>query len=349
MNDIARRETLLGLVSAAIAEHDRWASRSDLSYVTAGVDEAMSDLVDGFAEGTIPGDCREMGELVAVFGREWHAWQAEVDRRGSATIPPGESAWKAWEQVAVCYQGVVEPPRQPLESIKTLREQKVADRQICEIYGWMDARGCPEAWKVEEELAEPGKHTANWVDPVTQRRREAAERQRGLAERVKRLRERKVAAMGAVCPESLEDLVRQGIALVQVAEMLRLTEEQVLAQCEAQNLPRPPLGPSLHAKRGAFEPDLPEPMARQFAAHEAEGARRRQEDGGLTATGAADTEGDRQPSIEERIVQYHEQGFAPADIAAELSGAGAKVSERRVKAVITRYENDPDSIKVTAN
>jgi len=343
MDDRERREFLLGLIEGTIDQHDRWAGRTDLPYVTSGLNEAMVDLIEGWAHGSIPGDCRTLQELVAAFGREWHDWQADADRRGTVMIPPGQSTWKAWEAVVGEYRGVTAPQRPPVESVKLLREQRVGDPQICEIYGWIDARGTPETWRIEEELAEPGKHTTGWVDPVTRLREAAATEQSAIFERVKRLRERKVARMSLECPESLEDLVRQNVSLGQIAEMLRTTPEKVLAQCEVLGLPRPPEGPSLNATPGQFEPELPEPMARQFKAQDAERKRLAdQEKTGKKA--AAET-----LSVEQQIVQLHEQGVEAADIASELTTSEQRVSPQKVRAVIKRYEEDPGAVAMPAS
>jgi len=335
MDDSARREVLTGLISIAIAEHDQWAADPDHVYITARVDEAMSELIGVFEEGSIPGDCRELAKTVEAFGSEWVDWQAEVDRRGSAVIPPPESTWKAWEAVVDCYRGVVDPPRRPLESVATLRAQVVPDWQICEIYGWKDSRGNPETRKVEEELASPGKHTTGCVDPVTRKRQEAAERQKALAERVKRLRLQKVARMSSEAPESLAELIQQGVPLHQIAEMLRMSEEQILAECEAQKLPAPPSNPNVQAIVGQHEPEMSEPMARQFDAQESE--RDRQQ----TVQPADPPAVDSDLPLEQQIIQYHQHGFAAADIADALTTDDQKVSRQKVQAIVKRYEDDP--------
>ncbi len=168
MSQVAqRRADLLALVGAAIAEHDEWVHHSSLESVAPEVDEAFSALVEEFSVGSIPGDCRELAAKVEAFGAEWRAWQAEVERTGRATTTPAESVWSAWEAVVAAYQGTKLPPRRPIESVKLLHEQGCTPQQICTIYGWIDARGQAETWKVEEELQEPGKHTRDWVDPIT--------------------------------------------------------------------------------------------------------------------------------------------------------------------------------------
>lgn len=45
-----------------------------------------------------------------------------------------------------------------LESVRDLRRQRVPDRQICLIYGWVDPNGMPQMRKVAEELKTPGAH-----------------------------------------------------------------------------------------------------------------------------------------------------------------------------------------------
>jgi len=50
-------------------------------------------------------------------------------------------------------------PRKRVEPVSLLRDQKVSDAQICEIYNWKTSDGIPEIWKVQEEIDRPGTHT----------------------------------------------------------------------------------------------------------------------------------------------------------------------------------------------
>jgi len=54
----------------------------------------------------------------------------------------------------------------PLESVELLDKQGVNHRQVARMYGWLDHRGEPEFWKVDEELKQPGRHVnEHWTDP----------------------------------------------------------------------------------------------------------------------------------------------------------------------------------------
>lgn len=352
--DVAeQRDFLHGLVSEAIAQHDRWAADLENNHVTAALDDAMTDLIDGFSAGDIPGSCRALSALVAEFGVAWTAWQAAVDRGGSALTPPDDACWQAWERVVDEYRGVVSPSSPPVESVVTLREQKVPDRQICEIYGWVDIQGRPEIFKVEEEIANPGKHTKDWVDPISKRRQAAEQEQRSLVAKVRRLRQAKVDRMNATAPESLEDLVRQDVPIGQIAEILRMTPDDVLAACDAAELPRPKAASEMFVDRtGLYEESLSEPMARQFASDAAESKRIRTSADDVDAVDAADADDvatDPALTVERQVIQLHLGGREPADIASELSSGGSeKVSARKVQAIIKRYSEDPEAFSSQA-
>lgn len=297
-------------------------------------------LVDEFAVGTIPGDCRELAATVEAFGKEWAAWQEEVERTGRATTPPAESVWGAWEAVVASYQGTKRPPRRPLESVELLAKQGCTPHQICTIYGWFDERGVPEVWKVEEELKEPGKHTKDWIDPITRKRQEEAAKERTLRERIKALRERKLARLNQPPPESLEELVRDGVFLQQICLILRKSEEEVLAECDALGLPHPVDAPNTRALRSPYDPPLAPEVERAFEADQAHRAAWGEEEGeGLPA----DLE---RLTLEQQIVRYHLAGFETKDIATELSRAEEKVSIQKVTAVLKRYEKDPEAFAV---
>jgi len=338
MSQVAeRRADLLALVAAAIAAHDDWVHHSSLESVAPEVDEAFSALVEEFSVGSIPGDCRVLAAKVEAFGREWTAWQAEVERTGRATTTPAESVWSAWESVVGAYQGTKLPPRRPIESVKLLHEQGCTPQQICRIYGWMDAHGQAETWKVEEELQQPGMHTKDWIDPITRQRQEAARKEQSLRDRVKAMRERKLQKLQEPCPESLEELVRLGVSLPQIALMMRRTPEEVLAACDAAGLARPADAPNLAAMRSDYEPPVAPEVERAYAAEQAHRA------------AVAEDGGDEAPlnleglTLEQRIVQCHLAGLEAKEIAAELSTAEEKVSTQKVTSVLKRYDKDPEA------
>jgi len=180
------------------------------------------------------------------------------------------------------------------------------------------------------------------VDPVSRRRLTKIEEERTLHERVKQLRESKLRRGRRKAPESLQTLVRQGVYLEQIADMLEITEEEVLQRCDEEQLPHPPSRGSAGSMRSPYEPPLDEAVARQFAADEAEGRRRLAESGATRdALELAASEG---LSLEQQIAKLHEEGYEAADIAAELSNDQLKVSRQKVQAVIKRYQEDPAAI-----
>jgi len=337
MSQAERRADLLALVASAIAAHDEWVHNSSLEYVAPDVDSAFSELIDGFSIGDVPGDCRELAAKVAVFGEEWSQWQTEVDRTGRATTPPADSVWGAWEAVVAVYQGVKLPPRRPIESVELLTKQGCTPQQICVIYGWLDSRGVAEVWRVEEELKEPGKHTADWVDPITKRRQAEAAKEQTLRDRVKAMRQRKLAKLSEPCPESLEELIQLGVSLRQIALMMRRTEEEILAECDQKGLPHPADAPNLNAARSSIDPDVPPEWERAMEAQRANRVAPAPEAGDVVDEDMGSL------TLEQRIVKLHLAGNAPADIAQGLSTADERVSVQKVTAVLKRYDKDPEA------
>jgi len=82
-------------------------------------------------------------------------------------------------------------PQSPviLETIEQLDKQKVSDRQICLIYGWVEPDGTtPQFSKLREERAKPGKHTgpdSGFVPPVEKARQKEFKRQNAIIERIR--------------------------------------------------------------------------------------------------------------------------------------------------------------------
>jgi len=339
-----RLDLLFSAIEEVKAQHAEWV-QSDRPYITRGLDEAMGNLATLFAEGGIPAECRELEQLVRTLANEWKAWQADADIRG-ATHLPDDSVWRAWELVEQSHDKATAPPIPRIESVKTLRDQGVSDNQICLIYGWQDARGRYEAWKIDEELAHPGKHTTDWVDPVTKHRREVAEQQRQLAESIRQKRAEKVERLNAVAPESLEELVQQGVFLEQICDMKRLTEAEVVEQCQAAGLALPPRRPVASELVGRHDKPLDAAVARQLDARRRAGPQ--SDPGPANEPGPANDPGpasDGPPvTVEQQIVELHELGKTPKEIAEELG----EVSWQKCQAVIKRYEQDPDAVAMPA-
>jgi hypothetical protein len=135
---------------------------------------AASELAGLFCDGApVPGSMRHVLPALVVFSDA--ALDVELvasvecgrPRRERWFAAPGRAFSAAIHELATGLAKPTPPALRPLESIAMLDKQLVNHQQIARIYGFLDAEGQPEAWRIEEELKEPGKHinSATWVDP----------------------------------------------------------------------------------------------------------------------------------------------------------------------------------------
>lgn len=155
---MTRSEELNLAVREQIRVHKEWqddtVNRGD-SPDTAYWD-GVTALFATFAAGDIPTDCRELEDMVGRF----HAEVEIFDGRDNVNNPePHVGLWAAWEGVARLFDLQQRPPIRALESIATLKEQKLSDIQIAVAYNFYDHRGYPVAALVEKEFAVPGSVT----------------------------------------------------------------------------------------------------------------------------------------------------------------------------------------------
>jgi hypothetical protein len=141
-----------------------------------------------------------------------------------------------WNAFYLVRRAIFEPREfRPIESIDVLlHRQGVSLQQIALMYGFVTADGSREIHKVEEELAEPGKHTGgDWLPPDERKYRDE------LAKRwSKRTPNHEFLEFGEEpkgrdrkrpeAPESLETLILQRVSVDQIADMKpSLTREEI--------------------------------------------------------------------------------------------------------------------------
>ena len=281
MSERERATHLLAVVDNVLTKRREWIE-SDSPYVTEDVETAVDELVEVFSGGMVPGNCRAIEEQVGQLGRFWRVWKDEVAATGLTTILPSNDFWKAIERVAELREAAKPRPKRRLETIQDLAVvQKVPAYQICDIYGWMDENGQPESWKIAEELATPGKHTgpeSGWVDPGEKKRLEAEQKRAAIVARLAAKQAAKIERANRKAPESLEDLVGQGVPIYQIADILKTTEAAVLAECDRLGIGRPAELASVHASRAPQEPGIAAEVEAAYDATVANAARVRAEE-----------------------------------------------------------------------
>lgn len=192
------------------------------------------------------------------FTRKFSEFQQRVATTDPTCNPGGTH--EMWMALMVLREKVFTPRElKPLESIRRLVEiERVPSPQICQIYGWIAEDGAFETWKIDEELADTGKHSTKdpeWIAPDHARYFEqieatwsnrmpiadflTEEEQQFLNRSSKKKRSRSQPD----APESLDELILQGVSTEQIVRMKpSLAPEQVEARRDelAQQTDVPP-------------------------------------------------------------------------------------------------------------
>jgi hypothetical protein len=150
-----------------------------------------------------------------------------------ATDPHGGNS--LWAAYGVMLKGKTPPRPHKIEPIAQLLAERVDRQQIAKIYGWRHPDGSPNLDKLQEEINEPGKHydPATFVHPKDKKFWEGVEEkwfarvaafeagEDGQSRKVKPKKE---------APESLDDLIIQGINAKQIAKMKHVDIDEVHAR-----------------------------------------------------------------------------------------------------------------------
>lgn len=263
-----RSQELTTVVDALLKVHDDWAQDPEKRYLTAEYEEAIEDTLAVFEDGDLPADCRRLDNAVEWLRKKWAEYKEEEAAAGNAVQQPTNAFWRAIEQVRESRKAARSHRRAHLESIATLTAQKVSDNQICRMYGFVDGHGQPDLVRLQEERAEPGRHTNpdnGWEPPAEARRRDREQQQTAAVARSKKRLAEKMAARGARKPtESIAELLEQGVAANQICKMHGCSLDDVRIEADrlgidfAENY-----GDAMNA-RGAYDPPLTDEQERHM-------------------------------------------------------------------------------------
>jgi hypothetical protein len=334
-----RRNHLLLVLDHLVSVWNEWAENADVRYVTEKFEQAMNDALGVFADGAIPGDMRGLNARMDVLREHWDAWNKQNEVSGGKNPIPNNAFWHALEAVESGRQAIVKPIRRALESIADLTAQKVPDAQICRIYGFTNdgtPRGNPELWKLQEERAKPGCHTSKgWLPPWEKKAQADAAKEAEIVERIKRQREGKLRLIASVAPESIEDLIAQGVSGKQICRMKKIDEAELATYCEDHGLTTPNWqGESPNAMVGVHD----------YVEDEEPAERPPMSLDGESVTEATEQVADEPLTLEQEIIMYHKLGtMTPTQIAASVSREGSEISRQKVNAVVKRWEAEPSA------
>lgn len=334
-----RKEQLLAAVDHLIETWNAWSADDDLRYITRGFEEAVEDCLGMFADGTIPGDLRELSHRVDSLVEHWEAWKEKNAATSDKVLLPMQAFWASLEAIEDARREGMAPVRRPLETIAQLDAQKVPDRQICMIYGFVDESGQPLFLMLQEEREQPGRHTGpqtGWKPPHHRRQEAEESRQAESLARLREARAKKVADASRIAPESIKELVAQGVTGRQICTMKKMGREDLEAYCRENSLPVQWEPEGVYGVRGDFDIRPEEEPPKQTATPAASDSAGEDASGSLT--------------LEQEIAEYAKAGLAEEQIAEAVSSPAQQVSAAKVRAVLKRWRKDPaafDTAEVT--
>ena len=365
-----RREQLLHAVDHLIEVWNQWSADSDLNYITREFEEAVDDCLLVFAHGTIPGDLRSMTHSVDTLAEHWQAWHKRNEETAGKVLLPGNGFWAALEEIAAARHKSEQPTVRHLESIAQLDAQKVPDAQICRIYGFTTADGHPRMDILQQERAEPGKHTGpgtGWKPPHQRRQEEKNRRHDEALERVRQNRAAKIRHLQRVAPETIEELVGQGVSGNQICRMKKIDRDELETYCREHSLEVKWLPEGIYGMAGEFdyrpgeepEKNVDPPVAGEDAdgyladnplgepiddpAAEGQATNDSPGKGSKPAKSASPQSPTPETplTLDQQIVEQAKAGTPEEQIAKAVSRPDATVSVGKIRAVLKRWKKDP--------
>lgn len=314
----SRESQLLNSIDNYLRVHEAWSVSPD-DFITEAYEDALNEAIDAAEDGDVPRNCRKVVFAMDKLAEEWDKFQRNTTAN---SYKPQASFWRAVEAVQAGRKAAAPVERPPMESVRTLIDQKVTHRQIAEnIYGYKGQgpflkNGAIQSHLIEQEAERPGSVIPkDWVHPMYL---EKDEEERKLQER--RTRRARAAAEQSEaprkpleCPESIEDLLLERVSVAQICRMKGCEEAEVLNVARRLNV-----STILGTKTFRDPPSLAAPSA----------------EGGESFNGDEDGESDdenheaselTEEEIKQEVYAMADQGLATRDIAQQLNINGHKV------------------------
>ncbi len=214
-------------VSNMLKTHEQWANSNEPS-INLNYKTVVEDMFDAWATADIPASFRRLYEAVLRLQVEWEKFGLN---RSENRPNPHEGYWRALAEVQREFSGYQEQSIPEIEPVWLLVQQGVPMMQIATaIYG-QDGIGPflinrkPRLDLVAQEAKTPGSVIPkDWVHPAVAEK--MAEQRKKLENRLQRTRE--LAQEHGDAPETVEQLLAEGVGHKQIARMKGLSIQQVI-------------------------------------------------------------------------------------------------------------------------
>lgn len=234
-----RRKYLFTCIQEAITEHGVWSSEGgEIAVLPDGrFDRALTALFEAFETGDMPEELRPIDRILGDFQRDYREYHDRMALSQNWNLSPPASMAGLMSKLSDLFVQIQMPPAPDIESIAELDKLKVSDAQIARMYGWTKIDGSPDVHRVQVQRREaPDKRRPN---PLNEQREAARQREaKRMEEAVARQQKREEAA-NAVAPESIEELIEQGVSGQQICDMKKLTPQKLERYCHDNKLDMP--------------------------------------------------------------------------------------------------------------
>ena len=343
---MSERVYLQSLCSALRHEHELWATSSEPT-LSEGFIEIAAEAIEGFGATELPPGTEPLADAVTRFASLWRAYRGQVVDDEFAM--PSPDLFAVLDEIYQLEAEAKVGSPKAVESIAELTKQGVFDAQICRIYEWIDSNGNLETSKLQEERAKPGTHvTPDFVHPAEMRRRRSLEAHRTKLKDLRRRSVSKITNAKDSTPETLDELVAQGLSARQIARMTHQSASQVILACQDAGIDPPPIDyASPQTVRAPHEPPAKEAALRSFDAGRAAIMGRddvdedpaqptQPPDAKVLPTVQADL------TLEQQVITLSREGYTSSDIAEAVTAGGVEVNYQKVNGILRRAKENPE-------
>ena len=222
-----RAAELFRLVDAFNETHDSWVEDANQEYPTLAYWAAFDRMLEGFENGDLPGNCRDLAVAVYTLAKERATFDLSDD------MNPHDGFWYARQKLLEAAAKLRNPDEKfHIEPISELYKQGVSPEQIGRMWGLLKSDGSGDSSKVQQEIARPGSIiTENYVHPREKERAKEAEQARRqyheLSSQVQKQQAAQAETVSKPCPESSEELFLQKVSLEQASRMLKRDQSEL--------------------------------------------------------------------------------------------------------------------------
>lgn len=264
MTEISNRAVELDRVLRLLAETHRAWTESEEAGLLPHTDYwiAIQACLSAFRYGDIPEAFRDVERSVARLEMFWDEFAREQAANPNPIRTPSRDFFAELSVILRAREVATAPSEYPpLPGIRhMLSIDRLTAAQIARMLDWVNSRGEDDVARVTQEIA-LGEKSKYWEQAPDPRNARIEHRREAWKDSVARLETRldsKINPKSPPAPESLAELVDQGLAISQIARILDTTPESVVEECMAEGLRMPPMDPP------AIQ-NAPEPPAQKTA------------------------------------------------------------------------------------